>query len=75
MKFFVWTGADMENDNYKKQVTKKEAIEKFGADFVRLAADSFKKSSARDKAIIGITYNSLGSCWDEDYIYNLTIER
>ena len=75
MKFFVWTDADMENDNYKKQVTKKEAIETFGADFVRLAAESFKRSSARDKAIIGITYNSIDSCWDDDYMYNLTVER
>ena len=75
MKFFIWTGADMENDNYKKQVTKKEAIEKFGADFVRLAAESFKRSSARDIAILGITYYSLDSCWDDDYMYNLTVER
>ena len=75
MTYYIWTGADQEDDNNKKQISKKEAIKKFGADFVEQATNDFKKNKARDKAIIGITYNSICSCWDEDYMYNLTVEK
>lgn len=75
MTYYIWTGADQEDENNKKKISKKEAIEIFGADFVREATNSFKRQNAKDKAIVGITYNSIGSCWDEDYIYNLTVEK
>ena len=76
MKYFIWNGIHHEDDNSNKvQISKKAAIEKFGAEFVNSATNNFEMQRSRHKAIVGITYNTLGSCWDEDYMYDLTIEK
>lgn len=74
MKYYTWKSPDMENPENKVQISKKEANVKFGKDFVDEVTKNFK-SVWKTKSVISVTYNLIGSEWEEDFMYNLTIEK